>query len=390
MRVGIDCRLAGDQHAGIGRYIAQLVIRVTQIAPQIDWVLFFFDQAQAQAVLGQELASRVKVVIAPVKHYSLAEQLKMPAVFGRAKLDVLHVPHFNVPWFYWGKLVVTIHDLLWHQYQGTQVTTLPSWQYWIKYLAYRLTVCRAVSLATRILVPAQTIKKTVSHFFPWATAKVVVTKEGVTTQGQSSVRGGTKLLAISGLDKVIVRSRGTAHSAGAATNRTLLYIGSLYPHKNITVVLQALKQLPSYRLVIIGARSVFMEAVKKQSQELQVESQVEFAGFVPDAELSNYYARATALVQPSLSEGFGLTGVEAMAQGVPVIASFIPIFQEIYGKHALFFDPHSPESFIKAVNRLETLSLPNHLEKAHRWASQYSWDAMATQTLEVYKEVRGL
>ena len=128
--IGIDCRLAGLKHAGIGRYVANLVSRLPKLDSQINWVLFFSDSEQAQEVLpNNQDIPLIKIIFAPIKHYSLAEQVQLPTIFNQEKLDLLHVPHFNVPWFYKGKTVITIHDLLWHEYRGLNATTLSPWKY---------------------------------------------------------------------------------------------------------------------------------------------------------------------------------------------------------------------------------------------------------------------
>ena len=82
LRIGIDCRLSGKQHAGIGRYIENLVQRLP-VDQHIEWILFFHDQKQADEVLQSFSHSTIRplVKLIPVKHYSLAEQLKLPQVF---------------------------------------------------------------------------------------------------------------------------------------------------------------------------------------------------------------------------------------------------------------------------------------------------------------------
>lgn len=369
--IGIDCRLSGSTHAGIGRYIENLITRLPFDKEHFRWVLFFYDQSQVPTTTAFTKAisqQKVTIVFAPFKHYSLAEQLKLPSVLTQHQLDLLHVPHFNVPLFLPNSLpiVVTIHDLLWHEQRGTAVTTLAPWKYWLKYLGYRLVTHLAVTRAKAILVPSQAVKKTVVRYFPQVEKQVAVTYEGAT--GETFATSTKK------------------HSQ-AIDSKTLLYVGSLYPHKNITVVLQALKQLPDFKLEIVGSRSVFRDAVAAEAARLGVTNQVNFLGFVPDSELSQKYQTCFALIQPSLSEGFGLTGLEAMTAGGVVIASDIPIFKEIYQDGALYFDPHSSDSFIATVNQLTPKQRPPLLSQAKRVAAQYSWDTMANQTVAAYQKI---
>lgn len=353
MRIGIDCRLSGLAHAGIGRYIENLIVRLPQQAPDIDWVFFFHDSQQIPAALNGE------IVLVPIRHYSLSEQLKLPIIFRRANLDLLHVPHFNVPYFYSGKLVVTIHDLLWHEQRGSQVTTLNPWTYWLKYAAYRQVAKRAAQRADQIIVPAQTIKNTLAKYYPFTAAKTNVTYEGVddrlVTHRQSSVK---KL------------------------PQRLIYVGSLYPHKNVSLIIDALRQLPDWELLIVGARNIFQENIKKLVVQYQLSERVSFAGYLPDDKLAQEIQRAAVLVQPSLSEGFGLTGIEALALQTPVLASNIPIFKEIYGEAAIYFDPHSVDSFINSLSHVRSFDRGS----AQQVVAKYSWDEMTAHTIEIYRQ----
>lgn len=357
MIIGIDCRLSGIRHAGIGRYVYNLIQRLPTLAPDVEWVFWFAEQSQADEVSD---APNVTKLLAPVRHYTVREQWQMPKYFHQRKLDVLHVPHFNIPLLYRGKMVVTIHDLLWHEQRGTSVTTLPSWQYWLKYTAYRFVTTQAIQRAQKIFVPAKTIRDTVLRYYPKVTDKLVITKEGATA---------------------LVSPNTHSH---LAKHTTLLYMGSLYPHKNLKIVLQALELDSELRLIVVGSRSVFQDQLQQQARDLGVEDRITFAGYVPDQKLATYFNKVTALVQPSLSEGFGLTGVEAMAAGVPVVASAIPIFQEIYGKEAAFFEPHEPKSLLRAVAKVSTWDRAKYQHRAQAWIKQYSWDEMAKQTLATY------
>lgn len=366
-RIGVDCRLAGQRHAGIGRYVENLISRLPALAPEIDWIYFFHDAEQAAEISGWK-QKNVELVYVPVRHYTVQEQLLLPRVFGQKKLDLLHVPHFNVPIFYRGKMIITIHDLLWHEYKGNHVTTLPAWKYRLKYGLYRYTVNSAISRAQTVLVPAETIRKTVSKQYPVAKRKIIVTPEGVDTD-------------------IFLVGRSQASLRGLKKGKNILYVGSLYPHKNIRLVIDALHQLSGYTLMLVGSRNVFQEEVEKYVSEKGLSRRVFFLGHLSDSELAEVFPNVTALVQPSLSEGFGLTGIEAMASGVPVLASRIPIFEEIYQDAAIFFDPKSTESLIKAVKSLVVLDRQKLILSGKKVAAQYSWSKMVEQTLAAYQQL---
>ena len=366
--IGIDCRLGGIANAGIGRYVSELVQRVTKSTREFSWVLFCTDGAQAAELLqGKKPGRSVKIVYAPVRQYSFAEQMILPDIFNSVQIDLLHVPHFNVPIFYNKPTVVTIHDLLWHEYRGQNVTTLNPLMYWPKYWTYKFVTRHAVTTALNIFVPTNTVKDTVKKYYPQVSKKVQVTYEGI----------GTELISYAPKVKNLPRQK-----------NQLLYVGSLYPHKNVSLVLEALEKMPDYSLEIVGSRNVFQEKMIAEVEDRGLSDRVIFAGRLTDEQLAEHYAQATALVQPSLSEGFGLTGLEALAFETPVIASDTHIFHEVYKDAAIYFSKNSAESFRDAVKEVEKEKVRSQLKKnAVIVQNSYSWDRLATETLAGYEEV---
>lgn len=364
--IGIDARLAGSKHAGIGRYSENLIKRLITLSQQknnkaqIKFVLFFFNSEQAREVLGPlSQASNIKVVITNIKHYGFKEQFCLPKIYRQAQLDLLYVPHWNVPIFYRGKLAITIHDLLWHEQKGTGATTLKAWQYFFKYLAYRFISKTAAKRAQIIFVPAQTIKNTVLQHYPFAKNKIIVSKEGLADNYEALLKQETKTVQ--------------------KTKRQLIYTGSLYPHKNLKIIIKSLSKIPKYKLLIASSRNIFQDQIQALVSRYKVKKQVFFLGFVPDKKLLALYQESMALVQPSFSEGFGLTGIEAMACRLPVLASDIKIFREIYQDAAFFFNPNSCEDFLKALDNLELSNRKEIIEKGLKVAGQYSFDEMAQE-----------
>ncbi len=365
--IGIDARLSGQRHAGIGRYIENLIIHAIaahEDNQKINWIIFFHDRQQAapiQAQLQQE--NNVKFVYVPIRHYSLREQWQWPLILNEQNLDLLHVPHFNVPLLYQGQMVITIHDLLWHQQIGPEVTTLPAYKYYVKYIAYRLVTNLAVKKAKIIYVPTQSVALTLDKHYPHIKNKVVVTGEGISHIFQQEFQQQH-----SNPKSALDRKR----------QQQLIYVGSLYPHKNVKVVLQALQQLPNLSLKIVGARDVFVERTKKLVADLNLQQQVIFSGFLPDQDLVNAIKQSLALIQPSTSEGFGLTGLEAMACGTPVLAADIDVFHEVYQQAPIYFQPHQPQELVAAINKLKDQDqIKSGIQQGYQQVKKYSWKQMS-------------
>ncbi len=398
--VGIDARLSGKEHAGIGRYIENLLIElIGQYSHIFNWVIFFHHSKQYEAI--EETLSKkreftenisgskknqtynthnhqqasTKIVFTPIRHYSLSEQTLWPSILQQHSLDLLHIPHFNIPLLYTKPITITIHDLLWHQQIGPQATTLPSWKYYLKYAAYRIITTQAINRAKKIFVPTQTVKNDLAEFKPTASSKIQVTKEGIGVNFLNVLLNENDALSQKSIQNKI-------------SSKQLVYVGSLYPHKNIERVLLALTKLSNYRLKIVCARNVFVSRVKERVKKLQLTKQVEFTGYLSDDELVDTIQNSFCLVQPSKSEGFGLTAIEAMACSTPVIASDLEVFHEIYQDAPEYFCPDSTQQLIDAIKKLE------HVENYHqaatagcRVAQQYSWKKMAKKTISGFREV---
>ena len=159
------------------------------------------------------------------------------------------------------------------------------------------------------------------------------------------------------------------------------------------VIIRALKEInkrasKKVYLVLISSRSIFTEPTRKLAYDLDQEKYVKFLGFLTDEELLTIYQHAIALVHPSLSEGFGLTGLEAMASGLPVIASTSGSLPEVYAEAALYFDPHKPHELAqKMTTLLQNPKLRKSLiQSGLNQVKKYSWHKMARQTLDIYDQ----
>lgn len=376
MRIGIDARLYGLEHAGIGRYVMNLIKYLPEFLDGDELVVF-----GPKKVAG-ELPKEAGIIFrhTETKHYSFSEQWQLPKVFKREKLDLLHVPHFNLPVLYSGKVVVTIHDLLWHQSRGAGQTTLPPLKYALKYRAYKLVVDRAVKQSKAIVVPSHFIKGKLIELYPGLPEnKIKVTYEGV-----------DDAFFQPGLPASIKGKKAAEHSP------FFVYTGSAYPHKNLETLLLALNKLnqeitPPIKLILVGSRSVFRQKVSQEVTKLNLTGKVIDAGYMSDGELTGLYSQAVALVHPSKSEGFGLTGLEAMAAGTAVLAARAGSLPEVYGQAAVFFDPENPQELAFKMRRfLENQNLREKYAVGGReWVKKYSFSKMAGETAAVYHQVAG-
>jgi glycosyltransferase involved in cell wall biosynthesis len=174
-----------------------------------------------------------------------------------------------------------------------------------------------------------------------------------------------------------------------------MYTGSAFPHKNLERLVSAFyllkEQHPDLKLVLVGKREYHSKQLEKWIDKNTDTDSVVFTGFIPDEELKWYYQNARAYVFPSLSEGFGLPGLEAMVHGCPVVSSNASCLPEINGDAAHYFDPLDVEDIAKKID--EVISSEPLRKKliglGNENAKRFSWRRFATQTLDIFKQVLG-
>jgi glycosyltransferase involved in cell wall biosynthesis len=361
MRICIDARMMGPENTrGIGRYIEELIRAMLELEPDNRYILIvrkpdhpFKDHPS------------VETLVADIQWYGLAEQFKMSEVFRQAKADLVHVPHWNVPIFYRGPLVITIHDLLLRHFPLSAKTSTRAWPMRLaKRLLYRVVVANAVGRARRILVPTECVKSDVESFYPSAKGKISLTGEGMPPL--------------------------------SADNRLppadyLLYVGSAYPHKGLDDLLAAWPKLhgrhPELELKLAGEQDVFMRRMMARAESENLVG-VDFLGKVSDEQLKRLYSGAVALIFPTHFEGFGLPPFEALAQGCPVIASDIPVLQEVLGENgATYFRLGDSDGILAAVESVlaqPEKSRSSAREAAARLMRRHTWQGAAEKTFLAY------
>lgn len=377
MKIVIDARMYGLEHAGIGRYVLNLVSQLEGVDDKNDYFILlrkkYFQQLKFKNF-------RFQKVLADYSHYSLKEQVFLPLQLIKLKPDLVHFPHFNVSVFWWGKQMVTIHDLIKHESKGQETTTRLPLLYWFKYLNYLFLVWVAIKRAKKIITSSFWWKEKIADKYHLSEDKISVIYDGVEKKFHqapiSQLSKTTKILKKYQIQKPFI-----------------IYTGSLYPHKNVENLIKALlivNKTNKLYLTIVCARNVFYQRFCKKVKELGAENEVGLVGFIPDRELSLIYQQATAFVFPSKLEGFGLPGLEAMAVGLPVLASDIPVFREIYEKAVLYFSPTDHNNIaLKIKEIMENKELQENLRKSgYNQVKKYSWEKMAKETLEVYESLR--
>lgn len=368
MKVLIDARLYGLENAGLGRYTVELVKQLSINHNEFNYVIFlrkkYFNKLK--------LPSNWKKVCVDIRHYSFSEQFLLPLLLYKENPDLVHFVHFNVPFFYFGKFVVTIHDLLMHNF-SIQSTTLPPLLYFIKRVGYHVTFRKAIRSSSIIITPSLAVKREILDLFNVDDSKVITLYEGVSN----------KFTLDDLTDGAIPRKYGI-------NKDYLLYCGNAYPHKNLDFVLETISSFNFERdflLVLVLPRSLFRERIEKRVSDFGLQNRVKILNFVSDRDLFSLMRNSLAYVFPSLSEGFGLPGLEALSAGTILVASDIPVFREVYKDVPLYFDPRKRLSLKRSLDKVFTMTNKERqalIDKGRELASSYSWVRMVRGIADIY------
>ncbi len=363
MKIGIDARLYGTKHRGLGRYTQKLIQYLEHIDHVNEYVVFLQQDNFDDYTPGNP---HFKKVLTDYRPYSLQEQVVFPFVLYMYKLDVVHFPHFSAPLLYFKRYIVTIHDLIISHYPSSRATTLPSWLYKTKVLIYKYAISWIARHASHIITVSEYTKSDIIKLLKVSADKISVTYEGV--------------------DPIISPSQSVEH----VDFPYLLYVGAAYPHKNLERLVEAFnlytQENNDVRLMLVGKKDFFYQRLIENTKN----DRVIFAGYVTDDELARLYNGATAYIFPSLLEGFGLPALEAQAYNVPVVSSNTGSLPEILGDSALYFDPENIQEMVDVMKNIITNTFLQQTlrEKGVANIARFSWHEMAVATHTIYTHPR--
>ncbi|ALJ00320.1 glycosyltransferase family 4 protein [Rufibacter tibetensis] len=364
----IDARMLHS--SGIGVYLRQLIPFLTR---QFE-VTLLSREKEAQEAHWKETAT---IIICSSDIYSIKEQVELYTKI--PPCDVFWSPHYNIPLLpiKAEKRVVTIHDTYHLAYKQTLS---------YKQKTYAMLVLKAaVKLSDKVVTVSEFSKREIEKYTNCPKEKVKKISNGVDHTLFSA--------GISESEEKTLRNK-FFH----LPKRYILYVGNVKPHKNLLTLLKAYIQLSTglqkqYGLVIVGKKDVFItpdtELAKLLQKEPDLERQIVFTGFVPDALLPFFYKCASLFVFPSLYEGFGLPPLEAMACGCPVLASTAASLPEVCGTAAIYFNPLDAEELKHQLEKvLEDDKLQQELRKKGIVQSKkFSWKSSANEHIQLFNDL---
>ena len=370
MRIAIDIRKINE--FGVGTYIWNLVRNLAGIDDRNDYLLVGSQRNFHE--LGP-LPPNFKQLYQPEENGFWRDNISIPFDLHRQRLDVVHIPHHEAPFFTPSKLVVTIHDcvhLLFPQEDSSNFGNYRSY----------LRTKRVVHAAQHVLAVSRSTKDDLINIFELPDSKISVVHNALDERFAFTHTPGER-------KQVLERYQ--------LKDPFVLYSGKIRPHKNVHRLIEAFAVLKNelgdgdryknLKLIIIGD-----ELSKHQYLRLTVirsgaQQDVRFFGFVPYPILRVFYQSAELFAFPSLYEGFGLPPLEAMANRAPVLASNTSSLPEVLEDAAVLVNPENVFDIARGMKLIlsDDAVRQRLIQKGLEQVAKFSWKLAAQKILERYQ-----
>ena len=362
-KIVIDARELNG--TGTGTYLKHLLSDLQQIDDQHSYIVLLRPKDMDD---WKPSNKRFTKVACRFKEFTFGEQLGLWRQLHKIKPDLVHFGMVQQPIGYQGKVVTTMNDLTTARFRNPAKNWLI---FTIKQQVYKLVNYIVAHKSAHLITYTEFVKDDVARYANINSRKITVTHlaaDEITDKPE-------EIPELDGKDFI-------------------MYVGSSHPHKNLDRLVDAFILLrqdnPQLRLVLAGKRNYLFKRLEKRVAQKGA-GNVIFTGFVSEGQLRWLYEHTAAYVFPSLSEGFGLPGLEAMMHGAPVVSSSATCLPEVYQDGALYFDPLDANDMAEKINAVVNDEKLAHslVQKGKKVAASYSWQHTAEQTLAVYKEVLG-
>lgn len=361
MHIGIDASRANKQQkTGVEQYAFHVIQELKHIIPSDIRVTLY----SAEPLRGglEQLPAHWESCVLPWKAKYVWTHVRLAFHTLFHPPDLLFVPAHVPPLFFRGTLIVTLHDVAFlthphlYRFLGRQYLKL---MYWF-----------AAKRSKKIITVSEFSKKEIVRLLHVSPEKIVVTHLGVMEEGRGKTGQGEP-----------------TQGPFTSLKSYFLFVGRLESKKNIEGLLAAYalyrKNGGVQPLILVGKRGYGGDAALSGNHRGVIEK-----GFVNDEELNALYSNATALVFPSLYEGFGLPVIEAFLRETPVILSREGSLPEIGGDAALYVDAHDPNGVASAMARIEhDAELRERLVMLGKErVKMFTWKKTAEKTWEILKK----
>jgi glycosyltransferase involved in cell wall biosynthesis len=362
-KIVIDAR---EYSTSTGRYVRKLLEYLEQVDtnPSHRYIVLLKPKDMETY---QPKSKRFIKQVCRWKEFGFGEQLGLAWQLYRQQPDIVHFGMTQQPVLYFGKTVTTIHDLTTTRFRNP---TKNKYVFWIKQQVYILLTKYVARKSAVVITPTEFVREDVAKFANINSRKIVATYEAV--------------------DPFDVEPEPIAD---LVDKDFIVYNGRPLPHKNLRRLMKAFALVhtstPDLLLVIAGKKDASFRSYERLAKKLEISEYIVFTDFIPDGQLAWVMSNAKAYVYPSLSEGFGLPGLEAMQYGAPLISSNATCLPEVYGDAAEYFEPRDIADIAAKIQKVlgSEKRQKELIGLGKKQITKYSWKRMAEQTFDVYKTV---
>ena len=380
MHIGIDARELGGHPTGVGRYLSQLLREWTRPHELRDhrheFTLYVpADSGSRSTHLFADGSMRYRLV--PGSPGTWWEQVSLARAVAADRPDVFFAPAYTLPLLLGCPSVLTIHDV--------SFLAHPEWfaprERWRRTWLTRLSARRATLVLTDSTFSQLEIERRIGI----AAGQVRVIRLGVARPGVLAAR-----------DAISPGTLSDTLPGFAAREPLVLYVGSVLNRRRVPELMQAFarvhRQVPDARLVIVGENRTYPhQDLAAMCSALDITSAVDLRAYIDDRALAELYRRARVFAFLSEYEGFGLTPLEALASGIPLVVLDTPIAREVCGSAARFVVAGDVDGCAKALTQLLT-DASAHADSLRQGAevlARYSWPDAASATLDAIETAEG-
>ncbi len=351
-----------QRFSGAGQYYHSLFREVSKIDSKNSYTVFLPSDVERSALdfFGKERCVVTNIPSNPGALRYIRTMASMCVEKHVPRVSLLHCFNFPLPRFS-GKTILTMYDL--REYDLPHVYSASH-----RFFSLRIHP-PALKRVDHIITISDFSAQRIKQHFPFCSQKVSRVYLGLDTPGAA------------------VHSR--PHS-----NPYILTVGHITRHKNHETLIKAFNMLcrePNFKhdLVIVGYHYNNLKYYEELKELVERKERVVFAGRVSDEQTDAFYAHADLFAFPSLYEGFGLPLLEAFYFGVPVAASRIPTFEELYGVEEALFSPQDPADCCRVIKLiLDNKELKERIvSTGHEIAQQFLSSKTARETLALYEKV---
>lgn len=362
MRIGINGRFLLVKQTGVQRAAYNLVSTLIKLDRKNEYLIFTGYSELKNPDWAFENVTVIPSLIRGGSAFRnlIWEQVQLPLLAKRYKVDVLHSPANMAPLFYAGKSILHIHDVCF--------IVNPQWYSFAFRTWYKFVIPKLARKATRVVTNSNSSKNDLLRYCDLDNKKLKLVYWAVDDSFKN--------------DKPNPESK----------QDYILYVGSLEPRKNIKNLIRAFCLMKinnpeiKTKLVLIGGESPLFARLKLTINQFQ--DDIILKGFVTENELRTYYQRAMLVAYPSLYEGFGLPPLEAMASGSAVVTSTTSSLPEIVGNAAIKVNPREVESLAEAFKKIITDQIAREelVRMGFDRVKRFSWAKVARSVLSIYYE----